>query len=219
MPHCFNWLHRKCERRFAPGDSAVLNCDTTAVIYLAKQIATASRESNMVGYGGGRNGLTNFVSNTVDQNCCAFWTNGCGLNPLFRTCAQVLEGVTPIVEQLGNVIWIFGSPLAFPLVFCFSPDPHTKESSGYEISMCEAPCRRPITCCFATVCVPCAQWHARRVVLEYDMSKYKLWQGYHDGPQCCARVCPNAPITIRSGTYGEEKCPNLFLCFEVYVIL
>ena len=176
---------------------------------------------SMVGHHrhGGRNGLTNFVSNTVDQNCCAFWTNGCGLNPLFRTCAEVLEAVTPVVEQFGNVIWIFGSPLAFPLVFCFSPDPHTKESSGYEISMCEAPCRRPITCCFATLCVPCAQWHARRVVLQYDMSKYKLWQGYHDGPQCCARVCPKAPIIIRSGTYGEQKCPNLFLCLEVYVMM
>jgi hypothetical protein len=43
-------LHQKCERRFAPGDSAVLNCDTTAVIHrtrvlLAKQIATASLKS------------------------------------------------------------------------------------------------------------------------------------------------------------------------------
>jgi hypothetical protein len=32
---------------------------------------------------------------------------------------------------------------------------------------------------------------------------------------CPARHCPGAPITIQSGTYGEDKCPNLFLCAEV----
>jgi hypothetical protein len=168
--------------------------------------------------GGGRNGVTNLISDTVDRNCCGWWTNGCGLNPLFSTCATVLEGVTPIVEQFGNCIWILGSPLAFPLVFCFSSNPHTNESSGYEISMCEAPYKRPITCCLSTLCVPCSQWYVRRVVLHNDMTKYKLWQGYHDGPQCCARSCPNAPITIKSGTYGEQDCPNFFLCLEVYVL-
>jgi len=50
------------------------------------------------------------------------------------------------------------------------------------------------------------------------MTKYKLWQGYHDGPQCCARTCPGAPITIEAGTYGEQDCPNLFLCLEVGVL-
>ena len=48
------------------------------------------------------------------------------------------------------------------------------------------------------------------------MSKYKLWQGYHDGPQCMARRCPGAPITIEAGTYGEQNCPEAFLCLEVW---
>jgi hypothetical protein len=30
-----------------------------------------------------------------------------------------------------------------------------------------------------------------------------------------AHHCPGAPITITSGTYGEDKCPELFLCAEV----
>jgi hypothetical protein len=159
--------------------------------------------------------VPDFVHSAVDNTCPAWWKEGCGCNSCFGTCANVLEVVTPFVEQVGNCIWIFGSPLAFPLIFCFSPAPHTKESSGYEISMLEAPCRRPCTCILSTVCVPCAQWYVRRAVLGYDMSKYKLWQGYHDGPQCCARTCPSAPITIRSGTYGEQDCPYLFLALEV----
>jgi hypothetical protein len=52
-------------------------------------------------------------------------------------------------------------------------------------------------------------------VLGGDMTKYKLWQGFHDGPHCCARRCPGAPIVIESGTYGEQDCPNAFLCLEV----
>ena len=97
--------------------------------------------------------------------------------------------------------------------------PYKKESSGYEIAMCDTPYKRPIICCLSTICCPCAQWYTRRIILNYDMTQYKLWQGYYDGPQCCARSCPNAPITIKSGTYGEEKCPNLFLCLEVYVYI
>lgn len=84
--------------------------------------------------------------------------------------------------------------------------------------MLEAPCRRPITCCWTSICFPCAQWHVRRQVLGGDMSKYKLWQGYHDGPHCCARRCPGAPITIEAGSYGEQDCPNCFLCLEVCVL-
>jgi hypothetical protein len=45
-----------------------------------------------------------------------------------------------------------------------------------------------------------------------------LNRGYHDGPQCFARTCPSAPITIEAGTYGEQDCPNLFLCLEVTVL-
>ena len=38
------------------------------------------------------------------------------------------------------------------------------------------------------------------------------------GPHCFARHCPGAPCTIKSGTYGEDKCPNCFLCLEVWVL-
>jgi hypothetical protein len=78
--------------------------------------------------------------------------------------------------------------------------------------------RRPIHCCLYTICAPCGQWILRRQLLDYDMTKYKLWQGYHDGPKCCATRCPGAPITIESGTYGESKCPNAFLCAEVWCL-
>lgn len=158
-----------------------------------------------------------FVHSAVDTACPDWWKNGCGCDKGFGACANVLEAVTPVVEQLASCIWIFASPLAFPLIFCFSPDPHTHETSGYEISMLQAPCcKRPITCCLSTLCVPCSQWYVRRKVLGDDMTKYKLWQGYHDGPHCCARTCPSSPcITIKSGTYGEQDCPNLFLCLEV----
>lgn len=33
-----------------------------------------------------------------------------------------------------------------------------------------------------------------------------------------ARRCPGAPCTIKSGTYGEEKCPQAFLCAEVWCL-
>jgi hypothetical protein len=38
------------------------------------------------------------------------------------------------------------------------------------------------------------------------------------GPHCFARRCPGAPCTIQSGTYGEENCPNCFLCLEVWLL-
>lgn len=151
----------------------------------------------------------------VQNNCCQCWLNGCGLNGVFGTVADCLEFVTPAVEGIGNVIWIFASPLAFPLIFFFPSNPHTFESSGYEISMLGAPLKRPCACMLSTVCLPCGQWYVRRAVLGYDMTKYKLWQGYHDGPHCMARYCEGAPITIEAGTYGEQDCPHLFLCLEV----
>ena len=164
-------------------------------------------------------GVPDFLTGCVNDACPSWWKQGCGCNACFGTIADGLEMVTPVVEQIGTCIWILGSPLAFPLIFCFPAEPHTKESSGYAISMMEAPCRRPCTCCLATLCVPCAQWHVRRQVLGGDMTKYKLWQGQHDGPHCFARVCPKNPcIHIKSGTYGEEKCPNTFLCLEVCLL-
>jgi hypothetical protein len=164
------------------------------------------------------NGAQELAHDAVAGNCPAWWKDGCGLNGCFGTCADGLEAVNPCMESIAGVIWIFGSPLAFPFIFCFSPDPHTHESSGYEISALQAPMYRPITCCSSMVCLPCAQWHLRRKVLGGDMTKYKLWQGQHDGPQCCARRCPGTFITIEAGTYGEQDCPDAFLCLEVWIL-
>jgi hypothetical protein len=35
---------------------------------------------------------------------------------------------------------------------------------------------------------------------------------------CTATRCPGAPCTIESGTYGEDKCPEAFLCAEVWCL-
>lgn len=86
------------------------------------------------------------------------------------------------------------------------------------MAMIATPVRSPLRCCFYTACAPIGQWHMRRQLLGGDMSKYKLWQGYHDGPVCLARRCPGAPFTIKSGTYGESQCPNAFLCAEVWFL-
>jgi len=156
------------------------------------------------------------AQNAVEAVCPDWWTSGCGLNGCFGTCADGLEAVTPGVETLASIIWIFGSPIAFPILFCFSAEPHTNETSGYEIDALHAPLYRPCGCCCTMT--PCGQWWLRRKVLNNDMTNYKLWQGQHDGPQCCARRCPGSFITIEAGTYGEQDCPNLFLCLEVWVL-
>jgi hypothetical protein len=162
--------------------------------------------------------VPNFVQQAIQNNCCACWLQGCGLNGMFGIIADGLECISPAIEQVADCIWVFGSPLAFPIIFCFPSAPHTDKSSGYEVSMLQAPCQRPFLCCFLTVCFPCGQYYVRRAVLHYDMTKYKLWQGHHDGPHCMARYCEGAPITIEAGTYGEQDCPNLFLCLEVTVL-
>ena len=157
----------------------------------------------------------------IDARCCECWKEGCGpIDPCLGFTADGLEAITPAIEMCADCIWIFGSPLAFPFIFCFSPNPEAEQqpsgpSGGWEMTMMQTPLGKPLTCCFACFCPCCAQWVARRAALHNDMSKYKLWQGQHDGPQCCARRCPGAPITIQSGTYGESNCPHLFLCFEI----
>lgn len=162
--------------------------------------------------------MADLIRNCVSERCCNCWVEGCGLNGMFGFLADGLECISPAFEQVASCIWIFGSPLAFPIIFCFPSVPHTNKSSGYEVSMLEAPMKRPCLCCFYTICFPCGQYHIRRAVLNYDMTKYKLWQGQHDGPHCMARYCDGAPITIKSGTYGEQDCPNIFLCLEVTVL-
>lgn len=158
----------------------------------------------------------NFANNFVNNNCPQFVQDGCGCDMCCGKCADCLEVTTPCVEWFADLIWVLGSPLAFPFIFCF--DPETNETGGWAISMLQAPCRRPIECCCFSLFPPCGQWYMRRQVLGGDMTKYKLWQGQHDGPHCCARRCPGAPITIQSGTYGEKDCPNCFLCLEVWCL-
>ena len=148
----------------------------------------------------------------VDNMCCDCWKEGCGCDGCFGVVADGLEVINPLMEYVADCIWCFGSPLAFPLIFCF---PAGTTSGGWKVSMLKTPLTVPIKCCLYTLCAPCGQWWMRRELLEKDMSKYKLWQGYHDGPHCCATRCPSAPCTIKSGTYGEDQCPECFLCLEV----
>lgn len=103
--------------------------------------------------------MTAALRSGVDAICPDCWTGGCGCDQCFGSCANVLEGITPVVEQLGDCIWILGSPLAFPCIFFFAAAPHTNESSGYEMGMLQTPCHQPCTCLLATLCVPCCQWH------------------------------------------------------------
>mmetsp|Transcript_21570 Transcript_21570/g.45369 ORF Transcript_21570/g.45369 Transcript_21570/m.45369 type:complete len:327 (-) Transcript_21570:179-1159(-) len=163
--------------------------------------------------------ISNEVSSAVSETCPECWTLGCGpLDSLFSLTADALECCTPIAEYIAAAIWCCGSPIAFPLIYCFDSDPHTNETSGWAISMEQAPMRQPLLCCFSMICLPCGQFFVRRHALGGDMTRYRLWQGYYDGPHCFARHCDGAPITIESGTYGEQDCPNAFLCLEVSVL-
>lgn len=156
------------------------------------------------------------AQNCVGDNCCSCWTEGCGLDGCFGVVADGLETVNPCMERVADAIWIFGSPLAFPIVFCFGDGPETDPpGGGWRVPMILTPIKHPLRCCFYTACAPCGQFALRRKLLDNDMSRYKLWQGYHDGPHCLARRCEGAPITIEAGTYGEERCPNAFLAAEV----
>lgn len=157
-----------------------------------------------------------FVTNLVDNNCCECWKDGCGLDPVFGAVADVLECINPVLGTIASAIWCFGSPLAFPCIFLF--DKGEDHEDSWKITMLQAPCVRPLTCCLTTLVPPIGQFYVRRKALRGDMTKYKLWQGHHDGPHCFARHCPGAPITIEAGTYGEQDCPNAFLCLEVWVL-
>lgn len=152
----------------------------------------------------------------VEGICCNCWTEGCGCDGAFGLVADGLETINPAMEYIADLIWICGSPLAFPIVFFFDKGPETEPpGGGWKMAMIKAPCQAPLRCCGYMLLPCCGQWYMRYQLLEGDMSRYKLWQGYHDGPHCCATRCPNAPCTIRSGTYGEEKCPHAFLAAEV----
>jgi hypothetical protein len=110
--------------------------------------------------------------------CCQWWTQGCGLNSCFGAIADGLETINPAMSAIADVIWIMGSPFAFPIIFCFDAGPETEPpGGGWQVPMIETPLRRPIQCCLFTLCPPCGQWILRRQLLDGDMTKYKLWQG------------------------------------------
>jgi len=157
------------------------------------------------------------ANNCIGDNCCDCWKDGCGCNQCFGVVADCLETANPCMEYVADIIWVFGSPLAFPIVFCFSDGPATEPpGGGWQLPMIQTPLRIPLKCCLYTACAPCGQWWMRHQLLEGDMTKYKLWQGYHDGPHCLAKRCgPSAPITIEAGTYRESECPHAFLAAEV----
>ncbi|KAJ1636735.1 hypothetical protein T492DRAFT_364202 [Pavlovales sp. CCMP2436] len=117
---------------------------------------------------------------------------------------------------MGAVAGCFASPCAFPLVFCFSAgSEEPPDSGGWAVSVLRAPLARPLWC-IPTCLLPCcgAQYFVRRRVLGGDMSRYKLFQGRHDGPHCLARCSPSLPFTLLAGTHGEAQCPHAFLCAE-----
>ena len=137
-----------------------------------KQEAFLTMAGRMLG------GIDSAVNGAVDQVCCECWQEGCGLNPVFGACADGLEVINPIMEYIADLIWCLGSPLAFPLIYCFEAPPETDPpGGGWQVPMIWTPLKLPICCCAFTVCAPCGQFYMRRRLLDGDMTRYKLWQG------------------------------------------
>ena len=55
------------------------------------------------------------ANNCIGDNCCDCWKDGCGCNQCFGVVADCLETVNPCMEYVAQIIWCFGSPLAFPI--------------------------------------------------------------------------------------------------------
>lgn len=130
-----------------------------------------------------------------------------------------LDAVLPCVELVGALASMVASPCVFPLVFCFPADGAESEGSSraWAISMLNAPVRRPLECVGAMLCPCCAQYYVRLRALGGDISRYKLFQGRHDGPKCCALMSPSLPFTLHAGTHGDAENPQLFLCLEAWL--
>ena len=126
-------------------------------------------------------------------------------------CSHRLDQISPCLESVAAAMWFCAGPCAFPLVFLF-PDQPAAAGATWRVPMVEAPMKQPLVCAGAA-CVPCAQYYVRLRVLDGDISKYKLFQGRADGPHCCAHIWPSAPITIKSGTYGDSGS-SAWLCAE-----
>ncbi len=81
-----------------------------------------------------------------------------------------------------------------------------------QTSMCYAPCSEcPWSCCwfsgqfFPATC-GITQFCLRRKALDYDLSKYRCFQGQFTA--CCC---------IQAGSCGEESCPCCCLCLEAHL--
>ena len=74
------------------------------------------------------------IEGFINNACCDCWNNGCGCDMCFAGCADGLEVINPVMEYISDVIWFFGSPLAFPFIFFFDAGPPT-EPPGKLINM------------------------------------------------------------------------------------
>lgn len=64
--------------------------------------------------------------------------------------ANRLDDFSGCAERASDVLWIFGSPLAFPFVFCFPKDPPPYNVDEYpnkwDHFMIHEPCQNPCEC-------------------------------------------------------------------------
>jgi len=129
----------------------------------------------------------------------------------------------PVLELVVGLSACCAGPFLFPLVFLFPASPGGADGeplpdSGWAVSMVQAPSRKPCHCLFTCVCPCAAQYFVRKEVLGGEIQRrYKLFQGRHDGPHCCATISPSLPFTIEAGTHGEDRCPHACLCLEVWL--
>jgi len=128
------------------------------------------------------------------------------------TAADCMDALSPFMELLGKVISLAASPCCWPIVYCFEAEGDL--GPPWDVKMEWAPLKKPIVCCCSLCCVHCTQAYVRYIVLDKDMSKYKCFQGYADGPYCCAVCKPGLPCTFTAGTYGDAGNP-FCLCLEV----
>jgi len=143
--------------------------------------------------------------------CCG--GEGGGAMGFFIECMTSTEdGMRCLSKTFGS----FASPLAFPCIYCFSPEDDGNHGREWDVRMEMGPCRKPHICCCSCILPCCTQWWVRRQVLENDMSRYKCCQGHMDGPYCCAVCKEGLPFTFEAGSYGESTCPDLCLCLEAW---
>eukprot|EP00929_Paragymnodinium_shiwhaense_P102877 TRINITY_DN66104_c0_g1_i2.p1 TRINITY_DN66104_c0_g1~~TRINITY_DN66104_c0_g1_i2.p1 ORF type:complete len:317 (-),score=43.93 TRINITY_DN66104_c0_g1_i2:361-1311(-) len=148
-------------------------------------------------------------------NCCGPCLKGCADQSCMETTADIMDECSQFMELLGKIAGIFASPFAWCCVYLCPAD---EENPGrpWDVSMEGAICYNPhIFCC--NFCCPCLiQYYVRRKVLDGDMSRYICFQGRRDGNYCLAAMCPGKglPFTFTAGTYGEQNCPDGYLCME-----